>query len=122
MPLFNENVARMARENSDFRREVLTTDHCQVVLLCLQPGEETGEETHWASDQLYVTVEGIGAAVVGAELSPMHRNSVVAVPGGTTCNLRNIGRESLRLYHICAPPELEPGTVEPRREMAAGVA
>ena len=122
MPLFNENVARMARENSDFRREVLTTDHCQVVLVCLQPGEETEEETHWATDQLYVTVEGMGAAIVGGEMTPMHRNSLVAVPSGTTHALRNIGKEPLRLYQVCAPPEMEPGTVEQHRAVAVGSA
>jgi hypothetical protein len=31
---------------ADFRREILTNQHSQLVLMSIEPGDEIGEETH----------------------------------------------------------------------------
>ena len=112
---FNENILRMARENTDFRREVLTTDHSQVVLTSIEPTDDLGEETYWGSDQFVICAEGMGAVEVGAELIPLHRNALIAIPAGTTHNVVNIGREPLKLYSIHSPPAMPAGTVQHTR-------
>ncbi len=112
---FNENILRMTKENADFRREVLTTGHSQVVLMSIAPNEDVGEETHWGCDELVTCADGMGAVVVGAEMTPLHRNALVAIPSGTTHDLVNIGREPLKLCLIYTPPVLPAGTVHHTR-------
>jgi hypothetical protein len=57
MPKFNEDIKKMAKENTDFRREILTNEHSQIVLMSIEPGDEIGEETHEV-DQVLVFVKG----------------------------------------------------------------
>ena len=56
MPAFNYDIRKLAKANTDFRREILTNARSQVVLMCLQPGEDIGEEIHAGNDQLLVLV------------------------------------------------------------------
>ena len=112
---FNENILRMTRANADFRREVLTTGHSQVVLMSIDPEGETGEEGHWSCDQLVACADGMGAVVVGGEMTPLHRNALVALPAGTAHNVVNIGREPLKLCVIYTPPVMPAGTVHHTR-------
>ena len=46
MATFDENIRRRTMENTDFRREILTNEHSQLVLMSIEPGDEIGEETH----------------------------------------------------------------------------
>lgn len=112
---FDENIIRLTRENSDFLREVFTTDHSQLVLACLAPNEDLGDTTHWGSDTLVACVEGLGAVVEGAELTPLQRHGLVLVPAGTRHDIANVGRHPLRLCLMYAPPILPRGTIHPRK-------
>ena len=110
MAAFNKDVTALALANTDFRREVLTTEHSQVVIMSVEPGDDIGEETHEV-DQVLVFVEGEGQAVLDGHKSKVHANSMVVVPAGTLHNFINTGDSPLKLYTIYAPPEEEPGTV-----------
>jgi mannose-6-phosphate isomerase-like protein (cupin superfamily) len=104
-------IERLARENDDFRREVATAEHSQVVLMTIPPGEEIGEEVHEGIDQLLVFVDGEAEAIVAGEASAVGAGRAVVVPAGTRHNFRNTGSSPLRLWTVYAPPEHEPGTV-----------
>jgi mannose-6-phosphate isomerase-like protein (cupin superfamily) len=104
-------IERLARENDDFRREVATAEHSQVVLMTIPPGEEIGEEVHEGIDQLLVFVDGEAEAIVAGESSAVGRGEAVVVPAGTRHNFRNTGGSPLRLWTVYAPPEHAPGTV-----------
>ena len=82
MPKFNENIKEMAKQNTDFRREILTDEHSQIVLMSIEPCDEIGGETHEV-DQVLVFVTGKGEAVLDGERSPIRKSSLVAVPAGT---------------------------------------
>ena len=103
-------LVRLARENGDFRRELVTGPHSQVVLMTIPPGEEIGEETH-AGDQTLLFLDGEGEAVLEGERSPVRRDQLVFVPAGTQHNFVNTGKSPLRLVTMYAPPEHEAGTV-----------
>ena len=105
------DVRRAAAENEDFRRELVTGRHSQVVVMTLPPGEEIGEEVHQDVDQILVIVSGRAAAVLDGERSEVDRDDLVFVPAGTRHNFVNVGEEPLRLYTVYAPPEHQPGTV-----------
>ena len=49
---FNIDIVAAARENDFFRRVVSTGPNAQVVLMCIPPNGEIGEEVHDRVDQL----------------------------------------------------------------------
>lgn len=118
MPVFNDNIKQLAKANQDFRREILTNAHSQVVLMCLQPGEDIGEEIHADNDQLLVLVKGKGEVRLEGVASPVEKGTLISVPAGVRHNLVNTGDKPIRLYTVYAPPETAPGTVHATRAEA----
>jgi mannose-6-phosphate isomerase-like protein (cupin superfamily) len=112
------DVTARARENDAFRREVVTGQHSQVVLMTIPPGGEIGEEVHDHVDQTLLFLEGRGEATLDGETAPVHPNSLVLVRAGTRHNFVNTGEGPLRLVTIYAPPEHAPGTVHMTKEEA----
>lgn len=112
------DILRMASENEDFRREVATGTHGQVVLMTIPPGGEIGEETHPDVDQILLFVEGRGESVLEDRTGSVGPNDLVFVHAGTRHNFRNVGEGPLRLVTIYAPPEHPAGTVHRTREEA----
>lgn len=110
MPVFDQNIRELAKSNTDFRREILTNEHSQLVLMSIEPGEDIGEETHDV-DQVLVFVKGSGEAVLNGQRSAVSKHSLVVVPAGTRHNFINTGKEPLKLFTIYSPPEEAPGTV-----------
>jgi mannose-6-phosphate isomerase-like protein (cupin superfamily) len=112
------DIVELARQNEAFRREIITGDHSQVVVMTIPPGGEIGEEVHEDNDQLLVFIEGEGQAIVDGQTSPVAPNRLVFVPAGTRHNFVNTGRVPLRLVTVYAPPEHPPGTVHLTKEEA----
>jgi mannose-6-phosphate isomerase-like protein (cupin superfamily) len=111
MPSFNKDIAALAQENSFFRKEILTNQNSQLVLMSVEPGDDIGEETH-AVDQVLYFLSGSGEAILnGKDRSPIKANSLVVVPAGTLHNFINTGSQPLKLFTIYSPPEEEPGTI-----------
>jgi mannose-6-phosphate isomerase-like protein (cupin superfamily) len=105
------DIVATAQSNEAFRREVVTGDHEQVVVMTIPPGEEIGEEVHDTTDQVLIFLEGRGEAQLDGRSSDVGPNDLVFVRAGTRHNFINRGDESLRLITVYAPPEHEPGTV-----------
>ncbi len=105
------DIVELAKGNDAFRREVVTGEHSQVVVMTVPAGGEIGEEVHAGVDQLLIFVEGEGEAVLDGARSPVAPNQLVFVPAGTRHNFVNTGAGPLRLVTVYAPPEHPPGTV-----------
>jgi mannose-6-phosphate isomerase-like protein (cupin superfamily) len=105
------DIEALVRENEDFRREVRTAEHSQIVLMTIPPGEEIGEEVHEGIDQTLVFEEGEPEAVIEGKSFPVRAGQLVLVPAGTRHNFINRGAGPLRLWTVYAPPEHPPGTV-----------
>lgn len=118
MPAFNQNIKKLAKDNTDFRRELVTNDHSQLVLMCIQPGEDIGEEVHDV-DQVLVFVKGLGDAVLDGATSPVGKGSLLVVPAGSRHNVINSGDKAMRLFTIYSPPQHPRGTVHRTRADAA---
>lgn len=99
-----------ALRNDDFRREVVTGQHSQVVLMSIPAGQDIGEEVHDV-DQTLIFVAGEGEAILGGEHSQVAPNMLFFVPAGARHNFINRGTGALKLFTIYAPPEHAPGTV-----------
>lgn len=110
MKNFQQDIVALTKENNNFRREIATNEHSQLVLMSIEPGDEIGEETHDV-DQILVFVQGTGEAVLNGARSGVVTNQLVIVPAGTLHNFINTGNEPLKLYTVYSPPEEEPGTI-----------
>lgn len=112
------DIRQAATDNDAFRREVMTGEHEQVVVMTIPPGGEIGEEVHGDSDQVLVFVDGRGEAQLDDIVTRVGPNDLVFVRAGTKHNFLNTGDTPLRLITIYAPPEHEPGTVHQTKEEA----
>jgi mannose-6-phosphate isomerase-like protein (cupin superfamily) len=118
MPAMNDDIVALATQNEAFRREVVTGEHSQVVVMTIPPGGEIGEEVHDHVDQVLVFVDGDGEAIVAGETTRVRANNLAFVPAGTHHNFRNTGSIPLRLFTVYAPPEHPAGTVHQTRSEA----
>ncbi|MCV0402536.1 MAG: cupin domain-containing protein [Chloroflexi bacterium] len=105
------DIDHAARTNDAFRRELLTGEHAQVVVMTIPAGGEIGEEVHDDVDQVLLFIEGTGEAILDGESSAVGPHQLVLVRAGTRHNFVNTGDAPLRLVTVYAPPEHEPGTV-----------
>jgi mannose-6-phosphate isomerase-like protein (cupin superfamily) len=109
---FRINIIEATQANSDYRRELFTAPHSQLVLMSLKPGIEIGMEVHQDNDQILVCVHGEGKAIVNGDEKTFKKNDLVIVPAGTQHNFINTGSDDLKLYTIYAPAKHAPGTLQ----------
>jgi len=103
---FSANLEEETRKNTDFRRVLYTGKFSQLVLMCLKPKEEIGEETHDDVDQFFRFEEGEGVVVIDGTKHLVKDGSGVVVPSGAKHNVVNTSRTKvLKLYTIYSPPE-----------------
>jgi len=105
------DIDAAVRTNDAFRRELLTGEHTQVVVMTIPAGGEIGEEVHDDIDQVLLFVEGTGEAILDGDRSEVGPNALVLVRAGTRHNFVNTGDGPMRLVTVYGPPEHEPGTV-----------
>jgi mannose-6-phosphate isomerase-like protein (cupin superfamily) len=109
--MYQVDIAEAARANDAFRRVLHTTEHVQLVVMTLQPGEDIGAEVHEDNDQVLSFIDGAVRAEVAGDVSEVGPGDVVVVPAGTEHNFTNIGTGQARLYTLYAPPDHAPDTV-----------
>ncbi len=112
---FVADIEDMTGHNSDFRRVLYTGRNLQLVLMALAPGEEIGEEVHPDRDQFFRVEEGAGEVWIDGRMSKVEGAFAIVVPAGARHNLKNTGREPMKLYTLYAPPEHADGTVHATR-------
>jgi mannose-6-phosphate isomerase-like protein (cupin superfamily) len=114
------HIEEQPRENTDFRRVLFTGKHAQLVLMCLEPGEQIGDEVHQNIDQ-YFRIEQGEARFVFNE-GPEHlvrEGDVIVVPAGTYHNVINPSKTApLKLSTLYSPPNHPDGTVHKTRAEA----
>ena len=116
---FVAEIEEETTKNTDFRRVLYTGKYCQLVLMCLKPREEIGEETHDDVDQFFRFEEGKGVVVIDGIKHPVKNGSGVIVPCGAKHNVMNTSRTSdLKLYTIYSPPEHQDKVVRRTRQEA----
>jgi mannose-6-phosphate isomerase-like protein (cupin superfamily) len=106
-------IEKATLKNSYFRQVLFTGKHCQLVVMCLQPSEEIGNEVHPSVDQFFRIEEGEAKFVFnGKEEHLVQDGGAVVVPAGTYHNVINTSAtKPLKLYTIYTPPQHPDGTV-----------
>jgi mannose-6-phosphate isomerase-like protein (cupin superfamily) len=107
------HLEKDAVKNKYFRRVLFTGKHAQLVLMCLQPKEDIGNEVHANVDQFFRIEEGKARFVYnGKEEHVVGAGDAVVVPAGTYHNVINASAtEPLHLYTVYSPPNHPDGTV-----------
>jgi mannose-6-phosphate isomerase-like protein (cupin superfamily) len=109
---FSINLEKDALANTYFRKVIYTAPHSQLVLMCLQPNEEIGMETHDKEDQFFRVEKGTGRAILDGEVFELTDGSCVVIPAGTEHNILNMSEiEQLKLYTIYSPAHHPDGRV-----------
>jgi mannose-6-phosphate isomerase-like protein (cupin superfamily) len=106
-------IEELALKNTYFRQVLFTAKHAQLVLMCLQPGEEIGDEVHTHVDQFFRIERGEARFVFDEkEERLVHDGDAVVVQAGTYHNVINASKTAqLKLYTIYSPPNHPDGTV-----------
>lgn len=105
------NIEQVTTDNQDYRRVLYTGKYSQLVVMCLQPGEEIGAEVHQHTDQFFRIEAGQGEVVINGTRTPLAAESAVVVPAGSKHNVINTGKKALQLYTIYSPPHHQDGIV-----------
>jgi mannose-6-phosphate isomerase-like protein (cupin superfamily) len=114
------SIEKQTLKNRYFREVLFTGKHAQLVVMCLKPGEEIGNEVHLNIDQFFRVEEGRFKFVLnnGKETHVAQTGGAVVVPAGTWHNVINLSKAKSRLYTIYSPPNHPAGTIHKTKEDA----
>jgi mannose-6-phosphate isomerase-like protein (cupin superfamily) len=106
-------IEEQTLENGYFRQVLFTGKYCQLVVMCLQAGEEIGNEVHDQVDQFFRVEEGEARFVLnGTEQHIVSAGEAAIVPAGTYHNVINTSAtHPLKLYTVYSPPNHPDGTI-----------
>jgi len=118
---FGANIEKKTLENNFFRKVLFTGNHEQLVVMCLTPKEEIGNEVHPKTDQFFRIEQGEAEFVLnnGKDKHIAKEGYVVIVPAGTWHNIINTSKtKKLKLYTIYSPPNHKPGAIHKTKKDA----
>lgn len=106
-------IAKETEKNKFFRQVLYTGKHAQLVVMCLQGGEQIGNEVHEKVDQFFRIEKGKAKFILnGKEEHLVKSEEAAIVPAGTYHNVINASKtEKLQLYTLYSPPNHPDGTV-----------
>ena len=109
---YTGSIEEITMANRNFRQVVYTGKHSQLVVMCLQPNEEIGLETHPDTDQFFRFELGTGKVIINGEEHNVSDGDATVVPAGAQHNVINISADlPLLLYTIYSPPQHPDGTI-----------
>lgn len=109
---YADNIEEKTLVNEYFRQVLYTGMHAQLVVMCLQAGEDIGMEVHHTVDQFFRFERGEGKVIINGEEHLVKDGSAVIVPAGAEHNIINTSQtDPLKLYTIYSPPNHPQGTV-----------
>ncbi len=116
---YKSNLEKVTEENTNFRQVLYTSEHMQLVLMALKPGEEIGVETHDEGDQFFRFESGEGLVTINGVEHNVGVGDAVIIPQGAEHNVVNVSETlQLKLYTVYAPPHHKDGIVRATRQEA----
>jgi mannose-6-phosphate isomerase-like protein (cupin superfamily) len=113
-------IEKKTLANDYFRQVLFTGKYAQLVVMCLQPGEDIGNEVHKKVDQFFRIEKGQAAFVFNGKEKHLAKNGdAVIVPAGTYHNVINTSKTAkLKLYTLYSPPNHPDKTVHKTKAAA----
>ena len=81
-----------------------TTEHAQLDLYCVAPGQSQKPHTHGDQDKIYYVVEGRGRFRIGGEELALEAGEAVVARAGVEHGLVNDGASPLLVLVVVTPP------------------
>jgi len=81
-----------------------TTEHAQLDLYCVAPGQSQKPHTHGDQDKIYYVVEGRGRFRIGGEELALEAGEAVVARAGVEHGLVNAGAAPLLVLVVVTPP------------------
>ncbi len=107
-----DNIEKVTLANTFFRQVLYTSQHVQLVVMCLQPGEEIGFEVHEIVDQFLRVEAGQGKVIIDGEEREIIAGDAIIVPARARHNVINASADKvLQLYTVYSPPHHKDGTI-----------
>jgi mannose-6-phosphate isomerase-like protein (cupin superfamily) len=113
-------IEKKTLANNYFRQVLFTGKYAQLVVMCLQPGEEIGNEVHKKVDQFFRIEQGKAIFVFKGKEKHLAKNGdAVIVPAGTFHNVINASKTAkLKLYTLYSPPNHPDKTIHKTKAAA----
>ena len=109
---YTVDIEKKTLANNYFRKVLFTGKHTQLVVMCLKPGEQIGNEVHARVDQFFRIEQGQALFVFKGKKIVARNGDAVIVPAGTYHNVINTSRDApLKLYTVYSPPNHPAGTI-----------
>ena len=111
------NIEKMAIQNQNFRTAIWTGCYLQMTLMCIPTCEDIGLEIHSELDQFIRVEQGKAIVKMGTCKNELDFQRIlckgdgVFIPAGTWHNIINLGRNSLKVSVIYAPPNHPRSTI-----------
>lgn len=116
---FIQDIEKATLGNTYFRQVLFTSQHMQVVVMCLQPNEDIGEEIHEIVDQFLRIESGEGKVIIDGIEQVVKDGDAIVVPALAKHNLVNTSSDKvLQLYTIYTPPHHKDGTIHKAKKDA----
>jgi mannose-6-phosphate isomerase-like protein (cupin superfamily) len=116
---YTVDIEKKTLANNYFRKVLFTGRHTQLVVMCLRPGEEIGNEVHAKVDQFFRVEQGRALFIFKGKKIVARNGDAVIVPAGTTHNVVNDAKTvRLKLYTLYSPPNHPDGTVHKTKAAA----
>ncbi|MCR4329032.1 MAG: cupin domain-containing protein [Candidatus Roizmanbacteria bacterium] len=113
------NIEQLTLANNYFRQVLYTGQHSQLVVMCIQPNGDIGEEVHEVVDQFLRVEQGEGKLIINGEEHMVKDGDAFIVPAQAKHNVINTSSEKqLKLYTIYSPPHHKDGTIHKTKEEA----
>lgn len=113
-------IEKQTLKNEFFREVLFTGKHAQLVVMCLQPGEEIGDEVHPNVDQFFRIEQGAAKFIFNEKEEHIVGNGdAIVIPAGTFHNVINMSKTAqLKLYTVYSPPNHPAGTIHKTKAQA----
>lgn len=109
---YKDNIEKLTKENTNFRKVLYTGGHSQLVLMALAPNEDIGMEIHSENDQFFRFESGVGKVIVNETEYEVEDGDAVIVPTGAQHNVINTSdSEILKFYTIYSPAHHKDGII-----------
>lgn len=119
MPGYIIDIEKKTLANENFREVLYTAQHCQLVVMNLQPKEDIGVEIHEIVDQFIRVEEGEGKAILNGKEYALTDGSAIIIPAGVKHNIVNTSSDKkLKIYTIYCPPHHRDKTIHKSKKDA----
>lgn len=111
------NIEEKTLANDYYREVLFTSEHCQLVVMSLNPKEEIGLEVHEDNDQFIRVEAGEGKMILDGKEYVVGDGSAIVIPAHTEHNLINTSADKkLKLYTIYSPPHHRDKTIHKTKQ------